>query len=162
MFIKTVKVKKPKVLYIALTLIVAAIIALLIMLGCSLSSKSNLEMKSETQRQAFLKKMGWEVSDEYDECKVVEIPAKFNEVYENYNKLQKEQGFDLLKFAGKSVEVYTYKVSNYYSGKDKNKDEDIECHLMVCEGQLIGGDVCSQAVDGFMQGLKKDTSQKSK
>lgn len=153
MFIKTIKVKKPNVLGIAIAVIIAAIIAVLVMIACKFSSKSVYEMKSETQRQSFLQEMGWEVSDEYDECKVVEIPEKFNEVYENYNKLQKEQGFDLTKFSGKTVEIYTYKIKNY-TEKDNDGGEVI-CHLMVYEGQLIGGDVCSTALDGFMQGLKK-------
>ena len=156
MFIKTVKIKKPNVWGIAIVVIVVAVVVLLVMLGFRCSGKNVREMKSETQRQSFLQEMGWKTDDEYDECKVVVIPEKFNDVYTNYNKLQKEQGFDLTKFAGKTVEVYTYKVKNYGG---ENKDEEINCHLMVCDGQLIGGDVCSSSADGFMQGLKK--SEKS-
>ncbi len=94
--------------------------------------------------------MGWEVSDEYDECKAVTIPKEFNEVYEKYNKLQKQQGFDLEDYKGKTAEVYTYAVKNY-----GNKKQEVRANLIVCEGQLVGGDVCSAELDGFMQGLRK-------
>ena len=130
MFIKTIKVKKPNVLGIAIAVIIVALVSMLIIIACRCSSKNVYEMKSEAQRQSFLKEMGWETSEEYDECKVVVIPEKFNEVYQNYNKLQKEQGFDLTKFAGKTAEVYTYKIKNY---EGSHKDEEINCHLMVCD-----------------------------
>ena len=153
MFIKTIKVRKPKIF--AAILAAAGIICavLLVIAACRLSSKNDIrELNSETKRQNFLTEMGWEVSDEYDECKVITIPDDFNEVYQNYNKLQKEQGFDLTKFKGKTAEVYTYKIKNY--PKHEN-EEGIICNLIVCEDQLIGGDVCSTALDGFMQGLRK-------
>lgn len=153
MFIKTIKVRKPKALAAVLAVIGLAAAVLLVIAACKFSGGSKVyELNSETKRQEFLAQMGWEVSDEYDECKAVTIPEEWNEVYENYNKLQKEQGFDLTGFKGKNVEVYTYKVRNYPGHED---EEGIVCNLMVYENQLIGGDVCSTSLDGFMQGLKK-------
>lgn len=122
MFIKTIKVKKPTFAVIGAVLAALALLAVIIVTVVRISSPAVYEMKSEAQRQAFLKEMGWEVSDEYDECKAVTIPKEFNEVYEKYNKLQKQQ---------------------------------VRANLIVCEGQLVGGDVCSAELDGFMQGLRK-------
>ena len=152
MFIKTIKVKKPNVLCAAAAVIVICIIAVFILIACKFSKKTVYEMNSETQRQEFISEMGWETSDEYEECKLVTIPEEFNDVYNNYNELQKKQGFDLSKFKGKSVEIYVYKVKNYPGMEDK---DGVNCNLIVCDGQLIGGDVCSTELDGFMQGLKK-------
>ena len=95
MFIKTIKVKKPTFAVIGAVLAALALLAVIIVTVVRISSPAVYEMKSEAQRQAFLKEMGWEVSDEYDECKAVTIPKEFNEVYEKYNKRQKLQGFDL-------------------------------------------------------------------
>lgn len=117
MFIKTIKVKKPTFAVIGAVLTALALLAVIIVTVVRISSPAVYEMKSEAQRQAFLKEMGWEVSDEYDECKAVTIPKEFNEVYEKYNKLQKQQGFDLEDYKGKTAEVYTYAVKNY--GKKK-------------------------------------------
>lgn len=150
MFIKTIKVKKPTFAVIRAVLAALALLAVIIVTVVRISSPAVYEMKSEAQRQAFLKEMGWEVSDEYDECKEVTIPKEFNEVYEKYNKLQKQQGFDLEDYKGKTAEVYTYAVKNY-----GNKKQEVRANLIVCEGQLVGGDVCSAELDGFMQGLRK-------
>lgn len=150
MFIKTIKVKKPTFAVIGAVLAALALLAVIIVTVVRISSPAVYEMKSEAQRQAFLKEMGWEVSDEYDECKAVTIPKEFNEVYEKYNKLQKQQGFDLEDYKGKTAEVYTYAVKNY-----GNKKHEVRANLIVCEGQLVGGDVCSAELDGFMQGLRK-------
>ena len=106
MFIKTIKVKKPTFAVIGAVLAALALLAVIIVTVVRISSPAVYEMKSEAQRQAFLKEMGWEVSDEYDECKAVTIPKEFNEVYEKYNKLQKQQGFDLEDYKGKTAEVY--------------------------------------------------------
>ena len=128
MFIKTIKVKKPTFAVIGAVLAALALLAVIIVTVVRI----------------------WEVSDEYDECKAVTIPKEFNEVYEKYNKLQKQQGFDLEDYKGKTAEVYTYAVKNY-----GNKKQEVRANLIVCEGQLVGGDVCSAELDGFMQGLRK-------
>lgn len=150
MFIKTIKVKKPTFAAVGAVLAAVVLLAVIVITVVRISSPVVYEMKSEAQRQSFLKDMGWEVSEEYDECKAVTIPKEFNEVYEKYNKLQKQQGFDLEDYKGKTAEVYTYTVKNY-----GDKKQEVRANLIVCEGQLIGGDVCSAELDGFMQGLRK-------
>jgi len=152
MFIKTIKVKKPGRLAAVLAAAGILLAVLLVCAAVKYSGRSVYELNSETRRQEFLKEMGWETSDEYDECKAVKIPEKWNDVYINYNKLQKEQGFDLTDYKGKNVEVYTYRVKNY---PGRENSEGVVCNLMIYKGQLIGGDVCSAELDGFMQGLKK-------
>ncbi|MBE6837071.1 MAG: DUF4830 domain-containing protein [Ruminococcus sp.] len=149
MFVKAIKIKKS-----SFTVLVAAvliiIIAVIMAVVAGAQDGVTYQLKNEKQRQSFLKEMGWEVSPEYTECKVVIIPEKFNKVYEKYNKLQKKQGFDLEKFKGKTVEIYTYEVKNY-----PDHEKNIVANLMIYEGELIGGDVSCIEIDGFMQGLKK-------
>lgn len=152
MFIKTIKVKKPTTAIVGMTALILAIIAVAALIVHKLGSPAVYELKTEKDRQAFLKEMGWQVSEEYEDCKVVVIPEEFNDVYEKYNELQKEQGFDLKKYRGKTVEIYSYRVYNYKDYEDK---DCIKCNLMICDGMLIGGDVCSVEIGGFMQGLRK-------
>lgn len=160
MFIKTVKIKKPKAALIAAAALILCVIVVIAVILGQMGKPAVYTLKNETQRQAFMKEMGWQVSEEYLECKVVTIPDEFNDVYANYNKLQKEQGFDLEKYKGKTVEVYTYQVLNYKGHENK---KCMVCNLMICDGVLIGGDVCCTELDGFMQGLKNtDSSAKSK
>ncbi len=153
MFIKTIKVKKPNLLAAALLVVIACLLAIVALTAYRFAKKSQYRLENEAQRQEFLKQMGWEVSGEFDECRQVLIPEQFNEVYDNYNELQKQQGFDLSAYKGKSCDVYTYKVKNYAGHEDK---DDVRCNLMICDNVLIGGDVSSTELDGFMQGLKKN------
>ena len=153
MFIHTVKIKKPKVWLTVILVIIFTAMTAVFIFGLK-NRGSTRELGSETKRQAFLKEMGWQVPDSFESVKTVLIPKEWEEVYLNYNKLQKQQGFDLTAYKGMQVQVYTYKVLNY----PQHEDEDcIFCHLMVSDGQLIGGDVCSTALDGFMQGLRFDS-----
>ena len=151
MFIRTVKIKKPKVWLTVFMAVLVLGMGALLFFSMKNSSKVR-ELNSETKRQAFLAEMGWEVPDKFDEVKTVLIPEEWEEVYLSYNKMQKQQGFDLTAYKGMQVQVYTYRVLNY---PEHEKESNILCHLMVCNDQLIGGDVCSTAMDGFMQGLKK-------
>ena len=150
MFVKSFKIKKSGFAVVAAAAVII-IVAVILAVAAGADSRVVYTLKNENQRQSFLKEMGWEVSEEYTECKVVIIPDDFNDVYENYNELQKKQGFDLEKFKGKTVEIYTYEVKNYPDHK-----ENIVANLMIYEGELIGGDVCCIEIDGFMQGSKKN------
>lgn len=152
MIVKTFKLKKRGLIVCGGILI--ALLAILIVFGVvhKVSAK-NYSMKTESDRQKFMSEMGWKVSEEYTSCKVVSIPDDFNDTYESYNELQKDQGFNLKKYKGEMVEIYTYEVYNY-----PGKSENVVINLMVFEGKLIGGDVSCNELDGFMQGLKNSNS----
>lgn len=148
MIVKTFKVRK-KGLVICGGILIALLVILIV---CGIVHKATVKtypMKTESERQKFMSEMGWEVSEEYTSCKVVSIPEEFNETYESYNELQKEQGFNLKKYKGEMVEIYTYAVYNY-----PGNSENVVINLMVFDGNLIGGDVSCNELDGFMQGLK--------
>lgn len=57
MFIKTIKVKKPTFAVIGAVLAALALLAVIIVTVVRISSPAVYEMKSEAQRQAFLKEM---------------------------------------------------------------------------------------------------------
>ena len=151
MFIRSVKLKRP-MLWAAIAAVLIVTAAVFLIGAARKESAPVYSMTTEAERQRFIADMGWKTSEKYTECRSVTIPAEWNEVYEQYNKLQKQQGFDLEKFKGKTVEVYTYPVLNYEGHTDKGC---MQLTLMVCSGELIGGDVCCTELDGFMQGLKK-------
>lgn len=78
------------------------------------------------------------------EVSKVRIPSVFNEVYEQYNRLQKKQGLDLEDYKGKECEKRTYNV------KDCGED-NVHANLLIYDGKVIGGDICSTRLDGFMK-----------
>ena len=151
MFIKSVKLKRPKLLLSVIAAVAAALVVCLVIAAAGKQPESYI-LKTEEDRQQFIRDMGWETAKEYSSCRSVTIPEEFSDVYRGYNELQKQQGFDLEEYQGKTVEVYTYPVYNYEGHTDK---DCMQLTLMICGGKLIGGDVCCTELGGFMQGLKK-------
>lgn len=112
------------------------------------SGKYNLCVKNNENRVQFLSQFGWEVQTEPIEVSEISIPAKFNDTYENYNNIQKEQGLDLSKYKNRTCIKYTYQVLNY-----KNAPGGIRANLLVLDNKVIGGDICSVELNGFMHGF---------
>ena len=100
-------------------------------------------------RSEFLKNIGLTVEENDYDYKEVLIPQEFDEVYSQYNKMQKTDGFDLKKYAGKTVDKFTYTVKHYPG----YENEKIYVNLLIYKGKVIGGDISSARVDGFMKSL---------
>lgn len=112
----------------------------------------NLAADDNRRRIDFLRQFGWSVREEPTEVSEVIIPPEFNAVYQAYNELQIEQGFDLTPYGGKRVKRWTYTVTNY-PGYDETSD-CIHANILVCDGIVIGGDICSVELGGFMHGFE--------
>ncbi len=113
-----------------------------------ISDASQMDMRNPDSRLAFLKELGIEVDATTLSEENVKIPTEFGEVYENYNDIQRQAGYDLSEYRGKNVTKYTYTVTNYES------DDIVVVNLLCYAGKIIGGDICSTALDGFMLPLK--------
>lgn len=113
-------------------------------------SEAPFSLSGETadQRAAFLLQYGWEVEMPEICFRQLEIPESFDEIYIAYNKIQREQGMDLLPFAGKTVEQYTYRVTNF-----PDPNWTVQAVVLVFEGKVIGGDLDTVELDGFLTGF---------
>ena len=91
-------------------------------------------------------------TDSKEESKEIIIPEQFNDVYNKYNEIQKQQNFDLTDYKGKTAVMYTYNITNY-------KDNDnVIANLIVYDGILIGADLCDTSADnGFLVALNDKT-----
>ena len=107
-------------------------------------------VRSEEERVAFLSQFGWRVNDKAVEEVEVTIPEKFDKVFTGYNEIQKRQGLDLSKYKGKTVTRYTYEVINYEGDSGK-----VYANVIVYRNKVIGGDICSANVGGFIHGFEK-------
>ena len=103
------------------------------------------KVKTNDDRVKFLDQFGWQVEPEPIEEVTMRIPSEFDRVMTSYNELQKQGGLDLTKYRGKEVTRYTYKVKNYpgYGG-------EVMANVIVFKNRVIGGDVCSSDVSGFI------------
>ena len=108
------------------------------------------KVRSAEDAASFLSQFGWTVTAEPTEVKTVTIPSEFDKVFSAYNELQKEQGLNLSKYKGKEVTRYTFSVTNYpdYTGT-------VYANVLVCRNRVIGGDVCSADITGFIHGFEK-------
>lgn len=120
------------------------------------ANEFNLKASTADERIAYLSQFGWSVDEEPCEVKEVIIPAEFDEVYEKYNKIQLEQGFDLSEYCSKRVKKWTYTVTNYPGYEDS---QCIRATLLIYNGNVIGGDICSVELNGFMHSFVRPQSE---
>ncbi len=157
MFIFSTKLTRGKLLTLALICSCLAVILLVSLpKGDVQTSLQSLKGKTNEQRVAYLQSFGWEVNTEPTQTVSVVIPSSFDETYESYNLLQKSQGFDLTSYQGKKATRYTYTVLNYPTAQTST----VSINLLVCDNKIIGGDVSSAALGGFMHSLTRPADGK--
>lgn len=155
MFVYSIKSKQIK-LFLLIAFVVVTVISLFILSQESTdvdnADKASIKASTASERLSFISQFGWEVDeDPVEVCEVI-IPTEFDETYTQYNDIQLKQSFDLKTYSGMRVKRWTYSVKNYPGHENKNY---IRINLLVYEGLVIGGDVCSIELDGFMHGFEK-------
>ena len=145
-----------KKLALAVVLAALVIIGIILLIGAGQKARALRELeqgsaavRNERSGAAYLSALGWDVETPALSHDTVMIPRVFSTVFEDYNALQKRQGFDLSRYCGQEVELYTYRVDS-----DDYPDDEVVASLYVSGGAVIGGDVHSTALDGFMVGIK--------
>lgn len=155
MLVSTFKLtrKKAVLAVIAAALILAGIVILAGTLteGADSRIKAGIGLKTDEDRAAYLSELGWNVDPEPLDVRTVLIPREFDDVYAQYNDLQKAQGFDLSEYCGMELDVYSYRVTNYSGCSD-----EVIAVLYLFNGQVVGGDIHSVMLDGFIHGLKTE------
>lgn len=148
------KIKKAAIIAVAVMVLSFGLVVVLQFLGSSHTpSGHSFVADTENDILSFISSYGWQVGDEPIEVRDVVIPETFDDVYLNYNEIQLEQGFNLEKYAGRRVKRWTYVIKNYPDTLPS--DDFIRINILVCDGVVIGGDVCSVKLDGFMHGFSR-------
>ncbi len=104
--------------------------------------------KTDEARAEFIESFGWEIEPAPAEVQEVIIPKEFDDVYKEYNAMQKLQGLDLEPYAGERCKRYSFTVTNHPEQK-----ENVRCNLLMSGDKVVGGDICSLDPGGFMHGL---------
>lgn len=155
MFIYSVKASTLKIFSVA----VVCVIGLVVLLNAiptyepnasslqytDVGSYNYTKIKTNEDRIDFLSQFGWTVDAMPIEDVNVTIPNEFDKVYVGYNDLQRQQGLDLSKYKNKDVKRYTYNITNY-----PDYDGTVYANILVYRGRVIGGDICSADVNGFV------------
>ena len=155
MFIITAKVRKGRIVAVAAAaaVVCGVLVAAAGLLGGRGAAASGLPspkgVKSNEDRVAYLEGYGWQVLEEPLATEELLIPEEMDESYDDYLSLQASQGFDLTDYCGKRVKRYTYEITNYPTG-----ESGIQAGLLVYKSTVIGGDVLSAQLGGFIHGLE--------
>lgn len=148
-----IKTEEPKKMgrksAVCLVLLIAAVLCLLVVVRGIDHNAANGKVTDTESAAAYLLALGWEVDTVSVQTQVTTLPEYFDATLSAYNKLQLEQGFDLEKFSGREITVYTFRVTNY-----ANADCDVLACLMTCKSRVIGGDIHAAELDGFMHALQ--------
>ena len=92
--------------------------------------KVGLKIGSDEDIESFVTKCGCTVegcvSDES-----ITVPKNWNDVYTSYNDLQKQQGFDLRPYKGKTARKLVYALS----------DSDRYVTVLICDDRIIAADI---------------------
>ncbi len=105
-------------------------------------------INTEEDRKNFIEGFGIKLGNGKEESESFVMPENFDRVMMGYNEIQKAQGLDLAKYAGKKVTRYTYKVAEYsgYNG-------DVLVNLFVYRDRIIGCDISTADPNGFVKPL---------
>src|SRR5574344_1717598 len=88
---EVMQLKKKALIFLSAVLVIGSLISFFIY---SINNSSKFYPSDETI-SAYLKKYGWQTDQDKITFSQIVIPCKFNKIYNEYNKVQKEQGFDL-------------------------------------------------------------------
>ncbi len=136
-----------KMLYYVITVAVIIIIGAFCIVLASDENEKNIE---------FLDSYGWRAEPVCIEQVSYKIPDNFDEVYNNYNELQKLSGLDLTQYKGRNAIRYTYIISNF----PIETEEDVRANVICVAGEPVGGDIMTVKLDGFMYSLSYLTTGK--
>ncbi len=120
----------------------AGIWALFRILG---GGSSDIPGETNQQRIEYIESFGWNTGLTHCGLEEVRIPVNFDELYEEYNDLQKKQGFDLRRYRAHSVKKYTYEITR--------SDDDpvpLYANILVENGVIIGADITSAEAEGMI------------
>lgn len=148
MFILGLKLTKKKTTVLATALILVFLLSLFV--GYSYEhkpTKNDFVCNNADDVTTYLKSFDVDCGEfQIDE---ITVPYEFGEVYSSYNSIQKEQGFDLSEYKGKTLTRYTAKVNNYPDSND-----DVFAEVLVYNKLIVGADIYSVSSNGFIVALK--------
>ena len=90
---------------------------------------SGASVKNEQAAADYLRAVGEEDAAQLS-CERITIPEQFDEVYEEYNGMQRQSGFDLSEYKGKDALRFTFALTRH---------DMPYAVLLVRDGAVIGG-----------------------
>lgn len=151
MFTKCFNITKKRA--VLLLILLAAVMSAAVIL-CSGSSAGFglteiINVSSAEGRERYISSLGWDADMESEKAQEIILPRCFDGVMKEYAKMQLDQGYSFADCAGLDCTLYTYTLRNY-----PEHDGTVYLCLYVRGSRVIGGDVHSAELNGFMHGLR--------
>ena len=99
-------------------------------------------------RIAYLRALGWTVDPASENVRSQTLPETFDATWQRYNETMRAQGFDLAPYAGQTVTVATYALTDRAAPPGT-----AIVQLWIHSGVVIGGEIHTTALDGEMRGI---------
>ena len=139
----------------ALTLVLLITAALMMVIGLRwLGRDRGPDVSTAEGREMFLNELGWEIDVTSEDCRNIVLPERMEGIMADYNRMQQEQGYDLSKHGGEDCKQYSYFVTNY-----PNCSQTVIVTLYIQGKTVIGGDIHTAEINGFMHGLRRDSAE---
>ena len=150
MFVYSFKASSVKMI-LTVCICILAVVAAIILLpdaGSSLNVNKIEGMKKlekidagkEAGRLEYFAALGYSVSEKPVSSCEEKLPKTLDAVTEKYNALQRSQGFDLSRYAGKKLNSYTYEIVSFPDGQTAAKGECLAT-LIVYKKEVVGADI---------------------
>lgn len=108
-----------------------------------------IDVSTAAGREKYLASYGWDIDLQSEESRTVLLPKSFGAALKSYADMQTAQGYDFAHYAGCECRQYVYRLSRY-----KGYDGTVYAVLYIKGSRVIGGDIHSSAIDGFMKPLR--------
>ena len=108
-----------------------------------------LDVSQAKGREKYLASYGWVIDPTDEEERTVLLPKTFEGAVGEYAEMQTEQGYDFASYAGLECRQFTYTVKNY-----EGCGGTVYATLYVKGTRVIGGDIHSADINGFMHGIR--------
>ncbi len=152
MFTKSLKLTKKRA--VALLLALGVVLAAAVILRSSprglFSVGDMLDVSQPEGREKYLASYGWEIEPESEQERTVLLPRSFGDgAISEYARMQTNQGYDFASCAGLECRQFTYEL------KDGGGEGGTVYAVLYVRGtRVIGGDIHSAEINGFMHGIR--------
>ena len=133
----SVKTTKTKIMGTA-CIVLAVIIGIILFFAGNNSSEDtesiSRRVSDNKERTEYIASKGFKTAEEPSSVEDIIIPEEPDEIFLEYNELQKKSGFDLSPYHGKTVKKYVYPVL---------EEEETFVTLYIYDGRIISADISS-------------------
>ncbi len=130
-----------------LAFLLAISLTVILLLGIGISMVTSEHYYSHTARRRFLEQYGWKTGNKTFFKETMTLPANPEDFSKEYEELQNRQGLTLVPYLGKTLQKYTYPVTNHPNAK-----APVYANVLLYRGRIVACDiVCPDFQNGFLE-----------